>query len=244
MDWTKAKNILIVALLVTNLVLVLTYAFRDNSFSSTDEDVLKDTIELLESKNIYIETTIPSKHSRMPVLSVEYDKINQDLVDKQLEQQKALPKGERSDDNIVEMTKDFLERCGMLTENVTFESVERRGEQITVAYKNYFNDIAIEENYIIFSVYEGKIDQVQRFWVNPIETGKTKKEIIPAVDALIKFMSENEEDAKVYVEDISLVYWLDSESFDAESPVSDTAFPAWKITYNQGKIKYVMAYEQ
>ena len=48
-------------------------------------------------------------------------------------------------------------------------------------------------------------------------------------------MSENTDEEKIYVQDISLVYWLDSSVFDTESPVTDTAFPAWKITYNRGK---------
>jgi hypothetical protein len=57
-------------------------------------------------------------------------------------------------------------------------------------------------------------------------------------------MSEKTTEGKIYVEGLSLVYWLDSSVFDAESPVTDTAFPAWKITYNNGKIQHILAWEQ
>lgn len=232
------------ALIVTNIVLIFTYVFKEDIFVSTDESVLSDTIELLESKNIFIETTIPKKHNRMPVLTVEYDTINQDLLEDLLREQKPFAKSEPTDIEIEQMTKIFIEKCGLLTENVKLESIENKDDKIIVTYKNYINEILIEESYIICTINQGKVEDIQRYWLNPVQFGKTKKEIIPAVAALIKFMSENDKDEKIYVEEISLVYWLDSTSFNTESPISDTAFPAWKITYNHGKTMYVVAYEQ
>ncbi|MDF2657204.1 MAG: hypothetical protein K0R19_3678 [Bacillota bacterium] len=53
MDWTKAKTILIVALLVTNLVLAGAYLFQNIKFD--DEAEMQDaTIKLLAAKNIYL----------------------------------------------------------------------------------------------------------------------------------------------------------------------------------------------
>ncbi|MPN35901.1 hypothetical protein SDC9_183403 [bioreactor metagenome] len=91
---------------------------------------------------------------------------------------------------------------------------------------------------------DGKITDFRRFWLDPGEMSDSEKEVIPAAAALIKFMSENAGEDKIYVQDISLVFWLDSSAFNAESPVTDTAFPAWKITYNDGKVRYVTAWEQ
>lgn len=244
MDWTKAKSILIMALIVTNLVLVFTYVFKDDIFESNDETVLGDTIKLLESKNIYIKTDIPKKQGRMPVLSVEYDTINQDVLEEQLINQKPILNSGLNETNIIEATTKFIDSCGFLTENVRFDNIEKKDDKIIVTYKNYINNIAIEDSYIICTIRNKKIEDIQRYWLNPVQLGKTKKEIIPAAAALIKFLSENNEDKKIFVEDISLVYWLDSTSFDTESPVSDTAFPAWKIIYNHGKIMHIMAYEQ
>lgn len=244
MDWTKAKSILIVALIVTNLVLIFTYVFKDDILESTDETVLSDTIALLESKNIFVDTDIPEKQSRMPVLTVEYSTMNQELVENLLLNQKVQQMSKLSDNDIIHMAEEFINNCGYLNENVKFESIERANGKFIVTYKNYINEIAIEDSYIICTISDGKIEEIQRYWLNPVEFGKTKKEIIPAVAALLKFMSDNNKEEKILVEEISLVYWLDSSSFNTESPISDTAFPAWKITYNHGKIKYIMAYVQ
>ncbi len=244
MDWTKAKSILIMALLITNLVLIGTYVFQNNRFGNDEEMMQEATVKLLAEKNIFVETDIPERHKRMPKLTVQYDTMDEDVIQGQLAGQKPLPVSERSDENLIAMADSFIEACGLMTENVTFESIEREGSRISITYKNYINNIAIEESYIICTVQDGKIRDFRRYWLNPVEVNETDKEVIPAAAALIKFMSGNTEEEEIHVQNISLVYWLDSSVFDAESPVTDTAFPAWKITYNGGKIQHIMAWEQ
>ena len=243
MDWTKAKNIMIAALVVTNLVLILTYFYKDDLFQNSDKQIRNETIQLLESKNIYIDTEIPEKHSAMPTLTVEYHNGNQDLIDQQLAAQTP-ETGALTNDRLKEITTAFIRDCGLMTDTVVFDSVVKNGSEYTVTYKNYVDEIAIEESYMIVTVKEGKIIDFKRYWLDPVGTGPTKKAIISAAAALLKFMNENEEEEKIKVENISLVYWLDPSAFDTESPVSDTALPAWKITYNHGKIEHIWAYEQ
>lgn len=243
MDWTKAKTILIVALIVTNLVLIITYFFQEYQFKSDEEKMQIATIELLEDKNIFVETEIPKYHERMPKLTVQYDKIDQTIIEEQLANHKGLMPEEVTEKNLIALTIDFIEQCDLMTENVIFDKIEQAGESIKVIYKNHLNEYLIEESYIIFTVTQGKITDMKRFWLNPIEVSDTKKEVIPAVTALIRFMSESIEEGEIHVQDISLVYWVDSNAFDAESPLTDTAFPTWKITYNKGKIQYFTAWE-
>lgn len=242
MDWTKAKTILIVALIVTNLLLIATYLYQNHGVESDEEKMQEVTIKLLEEKNIFVETEIPKVNHRMPKLTVQYDKMNENVIQEQLDRQ--VTQKNLTDDKIIEMSKDFIEKCSLMTENVTYDSIERTDKDIRVTYKNYIDGIAIEESYIICTITDGKITDMNRYWLNPVEASETKKEVMPAVAALIKFMSENKEEEKISVQDISLVYWLDASSFETESPVTDTAFPAWKITYNHGQIKYIYAWEQ
>lgn len=244
MDWTKAKSILIVALVVTNLILITTYFFQNERFEDDEKEMQDVTIKLLEEKNIFVKTDIPDGHPRMPKLTVQYDKMNEDVIEEQLADQKSLPDSEQTEEELISMTTDFIKKCDLMTENVTFERMERTGEDILVIYKNYINEIAIEDSEIICTVRDGKITDFERYWLNPVEVNDIEKEVISADTALIKFMSENTEGEKIYVQDIALVYWLDSSAFDAESPVTDTAFPAWKITYNREKIQYILAWEQ
>ena len=244
MDWTKAKSILIVALIVTNLILVGAYYFQNNDLDENEAEMREVTIKLLEDKNIFVKTDIPLEHHRMPKLTVKYDTMNQDVIDEQLANQDALNENQLTEELLVAKTTEFIENCGLMNEHVVMDEIVRNENDIKVVYKNYIDGIAIEDSYIICTLTDGKITDFKRFWLNPIEVSEIKKEVIPAVAALIKFMSEKTEDDKIYVEDLSLVYWLDSESFDAESPVTDTAFPAWKITYNHGSVKYISAWEQ
>jgi regulatory protein YycI of two-component signal transduction system YycFG len=244
MDWTKAKSILIVALLVTNLVLITTYFLQNGSQKDDDKEMQNATVKLLEQKNIFVNTDIPQEHPRMAKLTVRYDKMNETTVKEQLAAQKALTDPAPTDDELISMTSEFIRKCNLMTENVTFGSLDRTGADILVTYKNYIKGIAIEDSYIICTVRDGKIVDFKRYWLNPVETGSMEKEVIPAGAALIKFMGENTAKEKIYVEGITLVYWLDSSAFDAESPVTDTAFPAWKITYNNGKSRYIPAWEQ
>jgi len=244
MDLTKAKSILIAALVVTNLILIGTYFFQNERFEDDVKEMQDVTIKLLEENNIFVETDIPDGRRRMPKLTVQYDKMNEDVIEEQLANQKALPESELTDEKLISMTMDFIEKCELMTANVAFERIERTGEDILVIYKNYINEIAIEDSEIICTVRDGKITDFERYWLNPVEVNDIEKEVISADTALIKFMSENPEGEIIHVQDIALVYWLDSSAFDAESPVTDTAFPAWKITYNRGKIQYILAWEQ
>lgn len=245
MDWTKAKSILIVALIITNLVLITTYFFQTNDLADNGKEMEDATIKLLEKQDIYVDAdSIPEEHKRMAKLTVQYDKMNENVIENQLADQKALPETERTEENFISLTEAFLDSCGLLTDNVTFDRMERMGDDILLTYKNCINDIPIEKSDISFTIRDGKIVDFERFWLNPVEISKNEKEVIPANAALIKFMSENTEGIRINVEDISMVYWLDTSSFDVESPVTDTAFPAWKITYNHGKTKYILAWEQ
>lgn len=244
MDWTKAKTILIVALIVTNLVLIFTYLNQNKRFDSNEQEMQKVTIKLLKERNIFLETDIPKERGKMPKLTVQYDKMDENVVDEQLEKQKGLPVDRQTEDNIIAMTKDFIAKCNLMTDNVTFDSYKKDGGTVKVSYKNCINDIAIEDSYITCTVQGGKITDFKRFWLKPVETSETKKDIITAAAALIKFMSENRNNEKIYVQKLSLVYWVDSSSFETESPVTDTAFPAWKISYNNDETKYVPAWEQ
>ena len=245
MDWTKAKSILIVALILTNLVLIFSYAFREEDMLQSSDTILADTIDHLESKNIYIRTEIPEKYGRMPVLYVEYDKMDMEQIVKELADQQPVVLVPGNDEQMIQLAISFIEKCGLYSEHVAFDNIKKNQETTTVSFKNNIDGIQIEDSYIICDVAEdGRIVRLDRYWLEPVEYGKMKKQITSASRALIKFMSEKEGEERAYIDDISLIYWLDSDSFETQSPISDTAFPTWKITYNGGKTQYIVAHEQ
>lgn len=167
MDWTKAKSILIVALIVTNLILVGAYYFQNNDLDENEAEMREVTIKLLEDKNIFVKTDIPLEHHRMPKLTVKYDTMNQDVIDEQLANQDALNENQLTEELLVAKTTEFIENCGLMNEHVVMDEIVRNESDIKVVYKNYIDGIAIEDSYIICTLTDGKITDFKRFWLNP-----------------------------------------------------------------------------
>ena len=74
MDWTKAKNILIAAFLVTNLfLLVMLYGGQQGKVSSAVSDqYVAQTIQFLEEQNIELRTELPLTAPSLSSVTVEY----------------------------------------------------------------------------------------------------------------------------------------------------------------------------
>lgn len=75
MDWSKSKNVLIFALIITNLLLLL-YVYGDRM--KTEDGTLtrrfvEKTVEMLEKKGIKVEAKIPRKGMKLTSLRVEFE---------------------------------------------------------------------------------------------------------------------------------------------------------------------------
>lgn len=73
MDWTKAKNILIIALLVTNLIIGLTYYAMIREKREEWAIQAQNTAAYLSELGVPLETDIPDKPLKMPVLFVRFE---------------------------------------------------------------------------------------------------------------------------------------------------------------------------
>lgn len=76
MNWSKAKNILIIAFIITNLILVITLNKIDkdnNKYASVDKEFVQDVKNLLLDKNIKLSTEIPIDTPPMSLLTIEYE---------------------------------------------------------------------------------------------------------------------------------------------------------------------------
>ena len=82
MDWSKAKNILIAALLITNLMLGMAiYSNVSGPGSREMNEMIQNTIRLLEDHDILVEEDrIPGRSERLGVLSVRYRTVPRDLI--------------------------------------------------------------------------------------------------------------------------------------------------------------------
>lgn len=74
MDWSKAKTILIVAFLITNILLGLVLLSSEKQVeTTTHERFIEDVTKLLNKKNIFIDTEISREIPSLNNLTVEYE---------------------------------------------------------------------------------------------------------------------------------------------------------------------------
>ncbi len=74
--------------------------------------------------------------------------------------------------------------------------------------------------------------------------GDTKQQVRPAASAALELANElgAEQLKGLVIEDVELVYWIDSGSFGGAA-TEDTAVPSWKFSTNLGD-HYLSAYEE
>jgi hypothetical protein len=242
MDWTKAKNILIIALLVTNLVLLGAYVLRETQRSDDDEETLR---RILTEYKVFLETETPRRPAPMAVLYVRPETEDEALIEKALAEQEPIPVAARDRDSLLNAANAVLERCGLLTENAKPETpFQTEGEKTIIRYRDVFEGIPIEESYILCTMENGRVTKIGRKWYTPLELHDAKGEIIGPTEALMQLLPEKDKEKALIVRDMELVYHVNPDRPGAESLIGDTALPAWKVTDDEGGVSYIAAYEQ
>ena len=242
MDWAKAKSIIIAALLAANLFLILMFVVLKAEDTADEATIRQETLTLLAAKNITVEKEIPLKHNEMPVLNVRYDRLDPEVLENALHAQTAVPEEKRSNERMLQESEDFLKDCKVWTDGVILDRYEQEEDTITISYRNEYEEMLIEDSYMICTIKDGKIVSLERHWLSPIDFGRTEKATMSASAALVSFLSDPERPEEITVEEIEMVYWINSNTYEGDATISDTAFPAWKITYNDGLVKHVPAY--
>jgi hypothetical protein len=239
MDWTKAKTIIIAALLVTNVFMLLVYLTRTVE-RPDDEEVLR---EILKSENIFLETELPRRPRPMAMLYVEPETADAGAVERALAAQAPMGGG-LTDRALAGAVEDVLESCGLMTENTRLAGPPvREGSAAVLRYRDVFGDIPIEESYIVCTVEDGRVTDIDRKWYKPLALHDKKGEILAPINALVRLISTKEREERLVIREVELVYRVSPVGLGSESPVGDTALPAWRIVDAQGDERFVAAYE-
>ncbi len=242
MDWSKAKTILIIALLFTNIFLIATYGFhKGDKDEIADEDTL---LQVLSAHDIYLETEIPRVHEDMPVLSIAYADLSEDELQRAISQAEAVSAEKPTDAMYKREADRLIERLGFSNDNVVLDGVSIKGRRVSVSYSCEAAGVPVDGCYMKCVFKDGVIENFEYSRIKPVSVSKGKQATISAAVALMKFMNECEAGEKIYIQDIEMVYWIDEESVEAVEAVADVAFPFWKISYNDGQVMHIEAYEQ
>jgi len=263
MDWSKAKTIIIIALLLTNIFLVFTYGDfgKKESSGAFDEQTL---IILLGDRGVELGTGIPEKPKAMQLLSVAVIHVPEEEI-------QALRSSEGSaelfdvagmlDDEVfgdidtahvkeayVDRARNFITALGLMSDSVVFDSIASKsqdGVEVVVRFKTMADDFKVEESYMECIFSQGQLVDFESNWLNPEGYSRKKVSVMDPAVALLSLVSDGDvekaAEGNVRVDSIELIYWLDSQTADIEQAVKDTAFPTWRITFNGDSVKYFNA---
>lgn len=83
MDWSKAKNVLIVALVVINILMGYVLIIKNKEVDATNSpDFINQATELLNKKQIGIHTDIPNINPELSALTVVFENIKPESINK------------------------------------------------------------------------------------------------------------------------------------------------------------------
>jgi regulatory protein YycI of two-component signal transduction system YycFG len=241
MDWKKAKNIIIAALLLTNLFLLglNLYARYEGRQQAAEEQ--RAIQQLLEERGIRLGAELPAQE-RMGALQVEYVHLDATRLAKALLEQESLP-ADASEAEIEQSCRAFLRALAGRDEEFLLQSVSAAGAQTELRFCNAYHGIPIDGSYLICSWADGRVLSLQHNWLRPLEEG-SRMETMAAAVALLEFAGGQSRGAALEVEAVELVYWLDDSSMETAELLSDTAMPAWRITWGDGLVAHVSAYNE
>lgn len=245
MEWSKIKNILIIALVLTNLLFIFLIISADSGEYKPDSpDLLNETVSVLENNGITISAEIPYEEKEMAVLTLTYDEDNGTFF-------------YTGSQKIPELTeKTALKAADSFVENLELPSADgneiRKGScfpseedenMYVVTYGSYYDDYKLEDSYLICFVTQDGVVKMKKNHASAEAAGKSRQKIIPVTTALLKYMNQIKTadiNAGAEITDISMVYKIEAP-YDGNI-TSDTAFPTWKITASDGALSYIPAY--
>lgn len=249
MDWSKAKNILIVAFIITNIFLIYNIEKNmsySNSLSKIDEEHIQTAKEILKEKNIYIHAQIPTKILKMPVLNVAYENWDRYRIQEaiRLNPYRQAPIMDMSPQKARQEAEKFISKNGFMKKDVVYWDTQRQANGYRVIFKQKYKDKFLEYSYMTCIVTPLGVTSFDRTWLKPLKIGENKKEIIPATKALLKLMKDIEEIQKpIVIRNISLGYWFDPARMGFENAESGRAVPAWRFVLDNGETIFIDAYK-
>ena len=136
MDWSKAKTILIIAFIITNLILLAVINDRNPYSDATlDPDFIDKVTSLLEEKNIRVDGEIPSSMPKLNTITVNYENLRPEEINSRFF------KSEGQISYLNNTSKIVLVEEEVELKNKAIHYVNKDQEE---TYKNLNRDLALE----------------------------------------------------------------------------------------------------
>ena len=101
MDWGRAKNIILIVLLITNIFLIGVYGLRYGHSKESNSELYSYTIDKLKANQIELACDMPKSPGKIPALIVQYEEYDKNAVEKairDIENSSGNPKEKRPED--------------------------------------------------------------------------------------------------------------------------------------------------
>ena len=141
----------------------------------------------------------------------------------------------------------FLRKLNIIDNEIFVLDKTIEDNYVKLKYSQGFKDMFIDDAILEIKATNKGIAYMKMLWFESIRIGKTKKEVIPPIKALMK-LPEIFRDVHrtVTVEEISQGYYFNTnienvKEFDIKTVEEGTAIPVWRIKTNMGYI-YINAY--
>ncbi|MFZ5968297.1 MAG: two-component system regulatory protein YycI [Bacillota bacterium] len=251
MDWSKAKNILIAAFIITNIFLIVNIErelMSANDFGVLTQDQVNEILDILEEKNVTVDTSLPPMPMVLSNLDVAYETFDKDDVYRRLssdgvddgrwriyiyENRLICVSSQRKTslttlDETVAYDKaiEFIESYQWAKkEEIDHWTTFFNGREYEVVFKQRYKGFFLESSEMRVFVDQEGIKQFERVWLEPIKMKTKKYAVMPAPKAILLGIDRLKEyDEEIIIQDIQLGYW-----FSWDNAKSGTAIPAWRI---------------
>lgn len=161
MDWSKAKNVLIVAFVVINVLMGYVLIVKDKDVDATNSpDFIIQAVDLLNKKEIEVHTDIPNINPQLSTLIVVYENIKPQLINKNFFDNKANISS--VSDGLVELSLDNESVSILNKKLLIYESTSTE-----IKYPKLDKDIVIDiaKDFMIekgFSIEDLKISHMKK----------------------------------------------------------------------------------
>lgn len=266
MDWAKAKSVLIIAFIITNIILgynLYIDKIKTNKDVFFQQEYIEDLNKLLKTKNIKVDCDLPTDIPKLSILHVKYET----LEDRNFRHD--FPKTNRleviGNKKIIYTGKVFLRSFSKnevkiqsekfinnhnFNKNSYLKYITKKNSYFEVVYSGEYKEYYLDESYMKFKFYPNGDVIFERLWLIPIKENNQKKQVITSVESIMNSFDNLNENSTV--QEIKLVYCfikLDknmgklAENMDLERTKAATAYPAWRIKTNDNKYYYTPAFD-
>jgi len=140
-----------------------------------------------------------------------------------------------------EVASNFLEDKGFKTSDYKLTKLEKNNDIVNLTYTKEYEDTIVEKSYMKFTIRNARVIRFERLWLNAIKEKDNNIQLRPATDSLLKLLSVEGIKNKT-IKNIVACYYFDpnnTDVFEFNEFKSGDAFPAWKIEFTDGTIKYL-----